>query len=72
MIRSKATWVGEDGKSTEYFCHLKSRSIFNKTIKKKMKLELQVAWVVDIIGFINFFFKFPNALIFMYLSSRTY
>lgn len=56
MIRSKATWVGEDGKSTEYFCHLKSRSIFNKTIKKKMKLELQVAWVVDIIGFINFFF----------------
>lgn len=33
MIRSKATWVGEDGKSTEYFCHLKSRSIFNKTIK---------------------------------------
>lgn len=52
MIRSKAMWVEEDGKSTEYFCHLK-RSILNKTIKMKIKLELQVARVVDIIGFIN-------------------
>lgn len=52
MIRSKAMWVEEDGKSTKYFCHLK-RSILNKTIKKKIKLELQVARVVDIIGFIN-------------------
>lgn len=34
MIRSKARWVEEGEKPTEYFCHLESRNFLNKTIKK--------------------------------------
>lgn len=34
MIRSKARWLEEGNKPTNYFCHLESRKFLNNTIKK--------------------------------------
>lgn len=42
MIRSKAKWIDEGEKPTEYFCNLEKRNYTNKTIQRVEKEDGKV------------------------------